>query len=198
MLSNCPPIKDFCDLDISRMPMLIERCRVIAREMVAERAINSRNYMGTSDDQRMVESFGEFFGPIFIGTGDVTSGDRVTDLELIRWRTTLLGANGQHESRKKQLARERVAASRAPATSQGQNGQTATEVDGAAVSVTYPAAATAPARKGKRCSNIDCHDHYYAATCKLIWTKCGKGCLNCEEGKGGSVHVQYVQKRRAS
>jgi hypothetical protein len=63
MLSNCPPIKDFCDLDISRMPMLIERCRVIAREMAARRAINSRNYMGTPDDQRMVESFGEFLGP---------------------------------------------------------------------------------------------------------------------------------------
>lgn len=105
----------------------------------------------------------------------------------------MLGANGQHESRKRMLARERAAssASRAPipaVTIPGHVIQAAvlTEVEGAGASVIHN---TPVARKGKKCSNIDCHDHYYAATCKLLWTKCAKGCLNCEEGKGGSVHV---------
>jgi len=49
-------------------------------------------YLGTPNDDRMVELFGDMFGSIHIGTGEVTSGDRVTDLEFIRWRASVLGA----------------------------------------------------------------------------------------------------------
>ena len=51
MLSNCPPIKEFCVADVARMPVLIERCGIIAAEMVTERTMNSVNYLGTPDDQ---------------------------------------------------------------------------------------------------------------------------------------------------
>ena len=45
------------------------------------------NYLGTPDDQRMFQSFGEDFGEIFIG--EETSGGRVTDLEPIRFRMNI-------------------------------------------------------------------------------------------------------------
>ena len=205
MLSNCPPIKEFCAADITRMPMLINKCRIIAAEMVVDRTRNSSNYLGTPDDQRMFALFGEFFGPIFIGTGDVSSGDRVTDLELIRWRTTLLGANGQleKENKKRLVASEKTAASLARtatearlAVSQAAALDLVVDLNGTTTSVApgnvgEVVGAVAPARKGKKCSNINCpdHAHYYAGTCKLLWSKCAKGCLKCEEGKGGSIHV---------
>jgi len=34
-------------------------------------------------------------GEVHMGTGGETFGNRVTDLEIIRWRPTLFGANGQ-------------------------------------------------------------------------------------------------------
>ena len=48
-----------------------------------------------------------------------------------------------------------------------------------------------PARRGKKCSSPNCSDraHFYAATCKLLWTKCNKDCARCGPGYGGSMHV---------
>ena len=60
----------------------------------------------------MFEAFGEYFGPIHIGTGAKTSGDRVPDLEFIRWRATLFGGHGVREiaAKKKLLSVEKSAA----------------------------------------------------------------------------------------
>jgi len=75
--------------------MLVAKCQAIAQEMALEKIVNPVHDLGTPDDKRMVEAFCEYFRAFHIGTGIETSGNRVTDLEFIRWRATLFGANGQ-------------------------------------------------------------------------------------------------------
>ena len=53
----------------------------------------------SSDGVMMVQAFGDYFGDIHIGTGKVSSGNRVTNLEFIRWRATVYGAPGQFAKR---------------------------------------------------------------------------------------------------
>ena len=208
MLTICPTIALFCQDDISKSDTLIAKCDAIADMMVLEKARNPKNYFGTPDDQQMFEAFGEYFGPIHIGTGEKSSGDRVTDLELIRWRTTLLGADGmvEKENTKRLLAAEKTAARlarsnvlhRVPTTATASvPTDAAAPVDGAAptdaaASGSIHPLTAAKARQGKTCSNfINCPErsHYNAATCKTLWTKCAKDCSRCGPGKGGSMHV---------
>jgi hypothetical protein len=186
ILNNCPVIKEYCDVDISRMPVLISLCREIAAEMIIEKTANPKNYLGTPDDQRMVAAFGPMFGNVHIGAGASSSHDRVTDLTEIRWRTTLIGACGQLELNKQQAAAKELAVCKTSAISVSNATQSCTGNTNV-----VPAAAAVASRQGKKCSNINCpdHAHYVAATCKLLWTKCSKDCKKCEVGRGGSIHV---------
>jgi len=107
VLKNCPVIAEWSAGDDEKMTILVAKCREIAMEMAETRVNKSVDYLGTPDDQRMVLAFGESFGDIHISTGSVTSGHRVTELEFIRWRTTLYGADGQIEiDAKKRVAVE--------------------------------------------------------------------------------------------
>ena len=177
------------------MPILVEKCHGIANEMIIQETNNPLSYLGTPDDQRMCLAFGDIFGPIHIGTGETSSQDRVTNLELIRWRTTLLGAPGQLlKEANKRAAKERKAAA-------GALGELATRTSTTIAMASnvareddsdIAAAEQIPSiRKGKRCSNYNCPDnaHYYAATCKHLWTRCSKDCKRCGVGEGGSMHV---------
>jgi hypothetical protein len=188
ILENCPVIKAWTDEERTRMPMLIAKCQEIADEMIPEKLLNPVNYLGTPDDQRMVASFGEYFGDIHIGTGLRTSGNRVTDLEFIRWRTTLYGANGQLEiDAKKRLAV--VDKTSLPAiVALPLSASTPEPVDSAAASRTQDDSAAVSGKLGKKCSNINCPDRArYRKALAALWTKCPKNCAKCD--KGGSVHV---------
>lgn len=207
ILCNCPTIKRWCTVDgavqEARVEHLISECQGIADEMIIAKAQEPEQYLGTPDDQRMVESFGAIFGGIHIGTGPVTSGDRVTDLEFIRWRATLFGAYGQIEieAKKRQVQTAKKAMmcqssgnARLAALVSPNSGEHGNELDLATV---------APASKklGKKCSNINCPKgaRYYAATCNVLWTKCPKQCTRCAivGSSGGSVHVCENEKCKA-
>ena len=207
MLNNCPVIKTFCEkTNVSKMPELITKCAVIADEMVLEKTRNPKCYLGTPDDQRMFQSFGDDFGPIHIGTGEETSGDRVTDLEIIRWRTTLLGTDGQLEiaaQKRLEIAEKALARGRrsgiiplapittAAATGECPNNEPLTQPQDTQMITGGTPLTAPPTRKGKKCSNPNCPDHaqYFAATCKTLWTKCAKNCSRCGPGAGGSMHI---------
>jgi hypothetical protein len=194
MLENCPVIKLYCSEKgtVGRMEALVGKCSSIADEMVYQKNSNSKNYLGTVDDQRMVQEFGDIFGDIHIGTGIVSTGNRVTALELIRWRTTLLGANGQLEIEKqKRLAiinKNLPIANLIPVDAISSVAQLpAHAIDEGSNLQPIPVFQ----RQGKKCGNINCPDHarYCASTCRILWRKCPKNCNKCESGKGGSVHV---------
>ena len=202
MLTNCPTVALLCRDDSSKIDTLLVKCDEIADEMVLEKTRYPKNYLGTPDDQRMFQAFGEYFGPVHIGTGEKSSEDRVTDLELIRWRTTLMGAEGmvERENSKRLLAAEKAAASLARRNVL--HPVTATVVVATATVPSVAAASSsnctivplpaAKARQGKPCSNlINCPERsrYCAATCKTLWTKCAKDCKRCGPGQGGSMHV---------
>ena len=184
---GCPLIKEMFSKDESNtlMPIIVEKCKDIASELVLARVNDDASYLGTPDDQRMVREFGEYFGNIHIGTGDVTSGNRVTDLEFIRWRTTLYGARGQVElDAKKRLADEAKTRSRGTtnAQSRAQPGEPNDHnmIAGEARSI------GAAARKGKKCSNFECPaKSRYDKALSLAWSKCKSSCIQCE----GAIHV---------
>jgi hypothetical protein len=184
MLTNCPTISSACAQDRTLLATLVAKCGVIADEMIHERSVNPKTYLGTPDDQRMFQMFGDTFGPIFIGTGEESSGNRVTDLESIRWRTTLLGTEGQRE---RETQKRFVAAEKAAAQIAAANPSRVALV----ATITDAPANSGPTRKGKRCSNVNCPDraHYIAATCKILWSKCKKDCVRCGVENGGSMHV---------
>ena len=209
ILKACPTIKIFCDEEggAGRIDDLIAKCHIIALEIFLEKTRNPVGYLGTPDDQRMVETFGDIFGPIHIGPAAVSSGKRVTDLEFIRWRATLFGANGQIErDAKKRLQESEKKNSRMRQSVLGSEPetQTATDQSGLAVDASLSASdnqpqltdqlaiSAPPAQLGKKCSNLLCPDNtrYYAAMCKL-WTKCPKDCTSCAKrrDKGGQIHV---------
>ena len=137
--------------------MLIRKC-VASQE--------SDTYLGTPDDQRMVQAFGDYFGDIRIGTGKVSSGCRVTNLKFIRWRATVYGAPGQFAKRSVTEKSNESAAVAVPETGGGE--QNETEPVGK--------------RLGKNCSNINCpvSAHYLAARDKRAWSKCAKDCQACK------------------
>ena len=104
-------------------------------------------YLGTPNDDRMVELFGDMFGSIHIGTGEVISGDRVTDLEFIRWRASVLGAKGQRVFKQKK-----------------------SDLCTADLSVSVP-------KNARKCSNPNCPtESRYVKTSGEHWMKCGKIC----------------------
>ena len=190
ILENCPVIKAFTDKDRTRIATLIVKCQQIADEMILEKINNSINYLGTPDDQRMVAAFGELFGEIHIGTGIRTSGNRVTDLEFIRWRTTLYGANGQLEiNAKKKLARLEKASFDSSTIAMALPGLPSSIVETETIVASGEQGnKTVIGRLGKKCSNINCPDHArYRKALANLWSKCPKNCGKCDTG--GSVHV---------
>ena len=71
--SVCDTSNDYASLD-----------NVIVDEMIIDKTLNPKGYLGTPDDQRMVvKEFGPVFGGIHMGTGSTTSGDRVKELTFI-------------------------------------------------------------------------------------------------------------------
>ena len=194
MLENCPVIKSYCNEKgaLGRMEALVAKCSLIADEMVYQKYCNSENYLGTVDDQRMVQEFGEIFGDIHIGTGILSTGNRVTALELIHWRTTLLGANGQLEIEKqKRLAiidKKLLVTNLIPIDLISSVAQLPAHTHEESRNV-QPIPVSQ--RQGEKCGNINCPDHarYCASTCRVSWKKCPKNCNKCESGMGGSVHV---------
>jgi len=101
--------------------------------------------MGTPDDQRMFEVFGDKLGPIHIGPGAVSKGNKVTDLEFLRWRETVYGTIGQ---RIKQQAKKQAAIKKTSHTSSASSSlSSVSALDGDKPAVS---------KKGNYCSNIDC------------------------------------------
>ena len=161
--------------------------------MTQSRVSKSIDYLGTPDDQRMVKAFGEYFGEIHIGTGAKSSGDRVTDLEFIRWRTTLYGADGQIEIETKKRLLEEAKKSKADAA----RSELLLPPQGVMMDVRVTALAAVvvegsevqtfvSSRKGKRCSNPECPEKSrYNAALSKVWSKCKKECTQCE----GAIHI---------
>ena len=166
ILSNCPtivnrskvnePVDDYYNT-------LLQKCTVIADELVDSK-VADRSYLGTPDDQRMVTSFADDFGDIHIGTNEVSSGNRVTELDFIRWRATVFGSIGQ-----------RILAAR-------KNARKADEVIDD--NVTNPEGNKRVT--GKYCGNYSCPSRSrYSVAQAAMWKKCKLSCSKCH----GRVHV---------
>lgn len=112
----------------------------------------------------MFTSFGDDFGDIHIGTNEVSSGNRVTELDFIRWRATVFGTIGQ-----------RILAAR-------KNARKADEVIDD--NVTNPEGNKKAT--GKFCGNYTCPlRSRYSLAQAAMWKKCKPSCIKCL----GRVHV---------
>ena len=191
---NCSIIAEWCKdkQEAVGIGLLISGCRKFADDMLTQRVNDPDHYLGTPDDQEMVTMFGEYFGDIHIGTGDISSGNRVTDLEYIRWRATIFGASGQLERDAQKLQAER---NKSSAKSKVPDPAIAILIPppsnaGTQAEKTTAAASTTSNKRSKKCGNINCpHKARYDKALSALWTKCKKDCLQCGPGKGGQVHV---------
>ena len=164
ILKNCPTIVEVCETE-AKILELVNNCIIFGNNMLVEREHNPSQYLGTPDDEKMVEQFGHLFGPVHIGPGEKSSGSRVTDLEFIRWRASVYGAIGQE-------IKERT---RAEAKNKAPQ-----------VATTSPDLTKATNTTGKRCCYDNCPDKArYSKDQKKLWSKCSKDCAACE----GRVHV---------
>jgi hypothetical protein len=198
MLMNCPPVKTWCDGEIGRFEMIIGKCMLIAEELNTQRGTDPY-YLGTPDDGRMEQGFAVIFGKVHIGTGEISSREKVTDLEFIRWRTTIFGAPGQYHPRPKSSTQPH----RVPLSSLSSTGTPNLPLPVSSPSSSSSSSSSSTSanissdgiakkkRAGKKCSNINCptNSRYDAASQRNIWSKCSTHCATCGDEDGGSVHV---------
>lgn len=155
---------------------IIEKCGVVAKELIVEKVHSPQTYLGTPSDVRLVAMFGELFGDIQIGHGASRPGQSIQNYELIRWRATELGARGQMNLLYKPLLSARQ--------QQQNQEQPANGTDNSNLSGIVPAEvatqATTSSNRAKKCSNIDCPVHArYSKALSKVWLKCPKTCCIC-------------------
>jgi hypothetical protein len=98
--------------DHSKLESLITKCYVIADEMYNAKMKLDPSYTGTPDDGRIEDEFEPLFGKVHIGPGEKSSTDKVTNNEIIRWRTTLFDIDAAIQRETKEERKVRVQTSK--------------------------------------------------------------------------------------